>query len=57
MLEARDLYNAHAVAHFAFTGERLSAWGELSWPEKDSWQAKLDELNEAERGTLDEPKS
>lgn len=26
-------------------------WDELPWDEKDSWEAKADELNESRRGT------
>ncbi len=47
MIEPRDLYENHWEATRQFLGEELPFWEELSWAERDSWQAQADELNEA----------
>lgn len=47
MIEAEELYEAHRVSSEVYLGEFMVPWTQLSWPQRDMWQAKADELNEA----------
>lgn len=47
MLEPDKMYEAHREVWLAYIGDELPEWDALSWPEKDHWQERADELNEA----------
>lgn len=51
MIEPQDLYSVYVESFEEFLPEapKLPTWAELSWPLKDEWQERADELNEARR--------
>ena len=42
---------ARDLSEFYF-GEPLPRWEDLTWPDKDAWQERADELNEARKEHL-----
>lgn len=47
--EPEQMYETARVLSMAYFGEQLPIWELLTWPEKDEWQRRADELNEARR--------
>lgn len=47
LYEPETMYAAARELHEAYLKVSLPSWEELSWDDKDDWQARADELNEA----------
>lgn len=49
LFEPETLYETARELSMTYFDQELPRWEELSWPDKDEWQERADELNEARR--------
>jgi hypothetical protein len=50
LYEPDNLYETARELSMLYLDYYLPPWDELSWAERDGWQARADELNEARYG-------
>jgi hypothetical protein len=47
LYEPEQMYETACDLSMSYFGKQLPEWRLLTWPEKDEWQRRADELNEA----------
>ena len=48
-LDGKDLYETTVLIAQVYDDGPGRSWDELTWKERDAWEARADELNEARR--------
>lgn len=48
-LDGKDLYETTVSLAWVYDGNVGRSWEQLTWNERDAWEARADEINESRR--------